>query len=117
MGHRSTSTTMRDYWLTDVVDLVAKMNNPFGLEGECEPEGSVEHDEDIQLCQIKLRKIGEIIKTYEKHLEVGVGNGCSAADVQRKIASANPDLTKLIELLGESEDESDEGDGSGDEEQ
>jgi integrase len=115
MGHMCTSTTMKSYWITDIERLVSTMKNPFGLSevGAKTGTGTVadpasDLDCDLALAQAKLCKVVGLLDTFDFHLTDGARSGASARDVQCRVAQANPEMQRLLDLLKAEEDEEEE---------
>jgi hypothetical protein len=114
LGHTDMRTTMKNYWITDVVRLVEMMKNPFGVAGQDEALQST-FGPELTLATVKLKKVLELVRSYQDHLNALVACKGSAEDVRESIDAANPQLAELMEILAKDDSDSDgcdEGDAS-----
>jgi hypothetical protein len=96
MGHKSTHTTEKFYYMTTVKELHASMTNPFSEEFQKKRKTE---DWDLQIASAKKQKLLQLVKFYDAVIAGCVREGLSAQDVQKKIATHIPLLPEVLRKL------------------
>lgn len=101
MGHRHTSTTADNYFLTNSEKMAKMVNNPF-MEDYVPPESKEEEKgpSELEIAEMKLTLAMKIIFTYNQVID-----RLQAVEVAQSIVHDIPDLSKRLAVLSASASE------------
>ena len=113
MGHASADTTYRNYWVTNIKDLNASINNPFSETFHQNKNKLDDNPEDIELQRTKKFQLLQIIHKYNQIIASCISENLPVLDVQRQIFESMPNLEEMLRTLAASVSGSSSGCSSG----
>jgi integrase len=96
LGHSSVSTTMKNYWTSDIKRLVGTMQDPFGENLE-----AATADVELALYRTKKQQVIEIIHIYQDGLTQAVNTGETASRLLERLGREHPQMNELLGILAE----------------
>ena len=99
MGHASTDTTIKYYWIQTIEELTKNLKNPFIDYKPSKQEIDDELFDEINRLQTKLDSTLKIIDIYNTKIIEAIANNLSVLELNQKINAEIPDIIKLTKIL------------------
>jgi hypothetical protein len=99
MGHASTDTTIKYYWVQTIEELTNNLKNPFVDYKPSKDELEEETNEEINKLQTKLNTALKIIDVYNVNIIEAISKNSGVLELNQKIHKEIPDLVKLTNIL------------------
>jgi len=99
MGHASTDTTVKYYWVQTIEELTKNLKNPFINYKPSKEELEDEINEEKEELQTKLNTALKIIDIYNSSIIDAISKNYGIRELNQKIHEEIPDLVKLTSIL------------------
>lgn len=100
LGHSSTDTTMRYYFVKTINEIMDDLRNPFTEVRASKEEEKEERDEDMARIEAKLDAALEIVGIYNTQINAMVQEGSADVhELQTRIFAEVPDLKSLMRCI------------------